>query len=63
MRDRALEFSTKPFNDAALLEMVHPTLERRVTEQTRNPTGGNDENRYATRDDILKIFNEDLNGL
>jgi len=63
MHEGAPEFSTKPFNAAALLEMVHPTLERRVTEQTHNPACGNDEKRCATRDDILKIFSEDLNGL
>jgi len=34
-----------------------------MTEQTHKPICGNDENRYATRDDFLKIFNEDLNGL
>jgi len=63
MHEGAPEFSTKPFNAAALLEMVHPTLERRVTEQTHNPACGNDEKRCATRDDILKIFSEGLNGL
>jgi DNA-directed RNA polymerase specialized sigma24 family protein len=34
-----------------------------MTEQAHKPICGNDENRYATRDDFLKIFSEDLNGL
>jgi len=34
-----------------------------MTEQARSPICGNDENRYATRDDFLKIFNQDLNAL
>jgi DNA-directed RNA polymerase specialized sigma24 family protein len=34
-----------------------------MTEQARSPICGNDENRYATRDDFIKIFNEDLNAL
>jgi hypothetical protein len=34
-----------------------------VTDQAHSPICGNDENRYATRDDFLKIFSEDLNGL
>jgi FixJ family two-component response regulator len=29
MREGAVEFLTKPFNDAVLLEMVHAALERR----------------------------------
>jgi hypothetical protein len=34
-----------------------------VIERAHSPIWGNDENRYATRDDFLKIFNEDLNSL
>src|ERR1700756_2125799 len=34
-----------------------------MTEQTHSPICANDENRYATRDDFLKIFDENLNGL
>ncbi len=34
-----------------------------VTEQAHSPVCGNDENRYATHDDFLKILSEDLNGL
>jgi hypothetical protein len=34
-----------------------------MTEQSHSPMCANDENRYATRDDFLKILNEGLNGL
>jgi len=34
-----------------------------MAEQARSPICGNDENRYATRDDFLQIFNQDLNAL
>jgi hypothetical protein len=34
-----------------------------MTEQAHSPIWANDEIRYATRDDFLKILNEDLNGL
>jgi len=34
-----------------------------MTEQVPSPISGNDENRYATCDDFLKIFDEDMDGL
>ena len=34
-----------------------------MTEQVHSEMRGNDSNRYATRNDFLKIFNEDLNSL
>lgn len=34
-----------------------------MTEQVHSPISGNDENRYATREEFLKIFDEDLNAL
>ena len=34
-----------------------------MTEQAPSPISGDDENRYATREDFLKIFDEDMNGL
>ena len=34
-----------------------------MTEQARNGTHGNDENRYASCEDFLKVFDEDLHGL
>jgi hypothetical protein len=34
-----------------------------MSEQVPSPISGNDEDRYATRDDFLKIFDEDMNGL
>jgi DNA-directed RNA polymerase specialized sigma24 family protein len=34
-----------------------------MTGQAHAQIGGNGENRYATREDFLKIFDEDLNGL
>ena len=36
---------------------------KEMTEQARSPIRGNAESRYATGDDFLKIFSEDLNGL
>ena len=59
-----MESLIKPFKDAVLLEMVRPLSKgEEVTEQTHDPKCGNNQNGYATRDGILKIFNEDLNGL
>ena len=64
MRELAVESLIRPFNDAVLLEMVRPLSKgEEVTEQTHDPKCGNNQNGYATRDGILKIFNEDLNGL
>lgn len=34
-----------------------------MTEQTHSEMCGNAENRYATREEFLKIFEEDMNGL
>jgi hypothetical protein len=34
-----------------------------MTEQVHSAITGNDENRYATCDDFLRIFDEDMNGL
>ena len=34
-----------------------------MTEQAHSPMCANNENRYATRDDFLNIFDEDMNGL
>jgi hypothetical protein len=34
-----------------------------MAEQARSPICGSDESRYATRDDFLEVFNQDLNGL
>src|ERR1700744_4269883 len=34
-----------------------------MSRQPRSQVYGNSENRYATRDDFLKIFDENLNGL
>ena len=34
-----------------------------MAEHARSPICGSDESRYATRDDFLEVFNQDLNGL
>jgi len=60
----AAELLPKPFDDAVLLKVIHTAVESgEMTEQTQNGTHGNGENRYATGEDFLKVFDEDLSGL
>jgi FixJ family two-component response regulator len=64
MDDGAVEFLAKPFNDAALLEVVRGVLEsEETTALGHRQVYGGAENQYATCEDFLKIFDQDINGL
>jgi FixJ family two-component response regulator len=64
MGDGAVEFLAKPFNDAALLDVVRAALESgEMTEHGHLQVYGDAENQYATCEDFLKIFDQDINGL
>ena len=64
IRQGAVEFLSKPCDDAVLLEIVHAAIgKREMPEQAHRARCRNGENRYATCEDFLKAFDEDMQGL